>query len=245
MASDTTANLAAQLQAGDCTLVARAAGQLAANGARLPAAQLLRARSCIADAYGVGLRMGLTRDYFRLVETDAEQDAEARRLLQQVHDPAVHDEVFWSLIDRGEAALPLLLELARDQDDGMRWRAYDAIRLTGGEEALPLFVAGLRDQSFAIRWISTNALVDMGEDAVEPVLYALVHGEPTAAFHAAARRVLLRLRGTTGAVDLASLVAALARSTTIYESQSLALMALLRRSASADERASEAGRGPR
>jgi len=154
---------------------------------------------------------------------------EAARLIAEVANPEVRDELFWALTQCGAPALEVLAEVATAQDESMRWHAVEAMRHLGGRHVVAPLIAALEDDAFAVRWAAAHGPIDAGEPALVPLLRALVTRPASLAFHGAARRVLraIAARGA-GAEALASLIAALGRETSIYESGVLALEQLER-----------------
>ncbi len=220
MATTNICRLRSEIRSADCSIVARAAHELASNETHLRDEELSRTRACLAETHGLASG-GLTHDYLRILG-GASGPREAARLLRLSPDQEVRHEAFCSLIDFGEAATPVLRELAHHPDDTIRCRAYDAARIIGGGDAIALLVEGLADPDVGVRWVASNVLVAAGEGALVPVLRALVDREPTTSFHRAAARELRRCRPLGLDDEVRFLVRSLDRQTSVYEASTLA-----------------------
>ena len=213
--------LRSEIRSADCSIVARAAHELASSETHLRDEELSRARACLAETHGLASGE-LTHDYLRILG-GASGPREAARLLRLSPDHEVRHEAFCSLVGFGEAATPVLRALARHPDDTIRYRAYDAARLIGGRDSIALLVDGLADPDPGVTWVASNGLVAAGEEALVPVLRALVERKPTIPFHRAAARVLRRCRPRGLDDEVQLLVRSLNRQTSVYEAGPIAL----------------------
>ena len=69
------------------------------------------------------------------------------------------------------AAIPILVELLRDRNDRVRWRAADLLRNLGpkAEPAIPALVVALKDKKYRVQCSAANALGSIGPGAVKAV----------------------------------------------------------------------------
>ena len=178
-----------RMQSMDCSVVARAAHDLAVRDDDLDPHELGRARGCVIELRGLE-GAGLAHDYLRLLDEEF-APTEAARLARSA-DVAVRHEAFAALARMGESALPELATLGRDADAVIRSRAYGAIGRVGGRPAMRLLVDGLHDDDHGVRWTASAGLLAGREEAFVPVLQAIAYQPPTRPFHRAAARVVRR-----------------------------------------------------
>ncbi|MEX2373059.1 MAG: GNAT family N-acetyltransferase [Dehalococcoidia bacterium] len=195
------------------------------DGASEPLLDILRTR--LQREHDAGLRLRLARAYLRLLRTAG--------LSLAVHwargdEPMLREAAYDALHDLGDQALPALLELVESRDPAVRWCAYEVAEHLHRPAVVPILARGLRDEEAENRWAASNGLVAMGSRAFMPVLVALVTQPATLTFHAAARRVLVRLDLAEYGVLALRLLDSLAHATTTVQSGPIAaeLLAIVR-----------------
>ena len=210
----------------DCESAAEQALRYLEGGATLPEAARIHLERCLQDAPDASQSV-LARARV-LGSTLQELPELAHQLLHDERD-LVRDAASDALAEIGAAAHAALSPLLADEDREVRWYVTEALAREHDEDAIPLLVEQLKDDDFSIRWVASNGLLDAGTASVVPVVRAIARDEPSLLFHNAARRVLARVSASHDVDDqLLELVTSLGRSTTMYQSQPLALDLLKR-----------------
>lgn len=75
----------------------------------------------------------------------------------------------------GKVATPYLVELFESPDAIIRWEATKALIHIVDPEAAPVLVRTLMDESFEVQWLAAEALIELGRDALKPLLEGLMH----------------------------------------------------------------------
>ncbi len=79
-----------------------------------------------------------------------------------------------ALVALAQRAVPGLLTALMDVSGETRWEAARALREIGDPVTAPALVRALEDANFDIRWIAAEGLIGLGQDALNPLLQALV-----------------------------------------------------------------------
>ena len=80
----------------------------------------------------------------------------------------------FELIKCGKIVTPFLIEALRDKNHHVRWEAAKAFGELKDPAAADALVDTLMDERAEIRWLAAEALIALEEDAIEPLLRALV-----------------------------------------------------------------------
>jgi hypothetical protein len=80
----------------------------------------------------------------------------------------------FELIKCGRIVTPLLIEALKDGNHHVRWEAAKAFGELKDPTAADALVHTLMDERPEIRWLAAEALIALEEDAIEPLLRALI-----------------------------------------------------------------------
>jgi HEAT repeat protein len=80
----------------------------------------------------------------------------------------------FELIKCGKIVTPFLIEALKDKNHQVRWEAAKAFGEIKDPAAADALVLGLMDDRPEIRWLAAEALIALEEDAIDPLLRALV-----------------------------------------------------------------------
>lgn len=99
------------------------------------------------------------------------------------------------LVSIGSAAVgPLVRELA-SPTHWVRWEAAKALGQIGDKTAAEALVKALEDKEFDVRWLAAEGLINIGRDALKPLLTALAdHGDKSIWLRRGAHHVLHDMR---------------------------------------------------
>jgi hypothetical protein len=89
------------------------------------------------------------------------------------HNDAVRVKARHSMVAMGKAAVPLLTEALKNNNNLMRWEAAKALGEIGDPEAAPALVKALEDEEFDVRWLAAEGLIKMNINGLKPLLQAL------------------------------------------------------------------------
>ncbi len=78
-----------------------------------------------------------------------------------------------SLVSKGKAALPSLIEALRNKEYLVRWEAAKALGEMGDPQAAPALVEALEDKEFDVRWLAAEGLIQLNVNGIKPLLQAL------------------------------------------------------------------------
>jgi HEAT repeat protein len=95
-----------------------------------------------------------------------------------------------SLAFIGKSAVPPLIMLLKDPDEDVRWEAAKTLALISDPEAASELVAALEDRNFGVRWIAAEALINIGREALPPLLHALIRHSDSPILRNGAHHVL-------------------------------------------------------
>jgi len=113
----------------------------------------------------------------RLASDDGIERAEARRFLAAL----------------GGAAVPGLIRALHDTNHRMRWEAAKALAEAPNAMAAPALTEALDDDAPDVRWLAAEALIATGENAIEPLLRAIIDRSDSRHFRDGAHHVLREL----------------------------------------------------
>jgi hypothetical protein len=100
-----------------------------------------------------------------------------KALASDDHD--VRKDARTTLVALAQRAVPGLLAALMDVSGDTRWEAARALREIGDPSTAPALVHALEDQNFDIRWIAAEGLIAQGQDALNPLLQALLRRPPS------------------------------------------------------------------
>jgi len=95
-----------------------------------------------------------------------------------------------SLVTKGKAAVPSLVEALKNRDELVRWEAAKALGEIGAPEAAPFLVKALEDEEFDVRWLAAMGLITMNIKGLKPLLHALMEQEDSVWLREGAHHVI-------------------------------------------------------
>ncbi len=110
------------------------------------------------------------------------------------NDGLVRHHARVALVHRGSSAVPALLSALEAPDSNVRWEAARVLREIGDSKAAPSLVRALEDEGFDVRWIAAEGLIGLEQNALLPLLTALVRLPPSVPLVDGAHHVLDALR---------------------------------------------------
>jgi HEAT repeat protein len=120
-------------------------------------------------------------------------------------DGIVRHKARETLTSIGKRAVRQLTPLLKDANDDVRWEAAKALAEIADPKAASKLVATLEDHNFGVRWLAAEGLIALGEDALIPLLEALIKRSDSVWLREGAHHVLHDL--SKGDLDLKDLVA--------------------------------------
>ena len=117
-----------------------------------------------------------------------------------------------ALVAIGEPAVPALIEALGRGGDHERWEAAKALAEIASPDAAPALVGALEDVHGAVRWLAAEGLINLGNEALPPLLEALETRPDSCRLREGAHHVLITLRRHDLHDDLEPVVAALVES---------------------------------
>lgn len=93
----------------------------------------------------------------------------------------------------GPPAVPALIAALQSPSEHARWEAAKALGEIRDARAAPTLVKTLEDEKAAIRWLAATALINLGGDALVPLLQGLEGHSDSIWFRDGARHVLRSL----------------------------------------------------
>jgi hypothetical protein len=93
----------------------------------------------------------------------------------------------------GPPAVPALLTALQSPSERARWEAAKALSGIPDPSAAPALVRTLEDEKAAVRWLAATALINLGRDALVPLLQGLVGQSDSIWFRDGAHHVLRSL----------------------------------------------------
>ncbi|GEM_PF-4558324 len=125
-------------------------------------------------------------------------------------DAQVREEAKWKLIDMGRVVVPHVLPLLEHKDPRVRWEATFILAELALPETAEALIKRLEDDRAEIRHVAITGLINIGCEAIEPLLKALVErGSRSPVLREGARAVLMELRESCPVVPLDELIHAL------------------------------------
>jgi HEAT repeat protein len=95
------------------------------------------------------------------------------------------------LVAMGGAAVPRLVQELSNSKYQVRWEVTKALGQIADKSSAEALVAALEDKEFDVRWLAAEALINIGRDALEPLLLALAdHGNKSISLRHGAHHVL-------------------------------------------------------
>lgn len=95
------------------------------------------------------------------------------------------------LVEMGGAAVPRLVKELSNSKYQVRWEVTKALGQIADKSSAEALVAALEDKEFDVRWLAAEALINIGQDALEPLLLALAdHGNKSISLRHGAHHVL-------------------------------------------------------
>jgi HEAT repeat protein len=93
----------------------------------------------------------------------------------------------------GPAAVPALTRALQSPSDRARWEAAKALGEIADPRAAQALVSTLQDEKAAVRWVAATALINLGRDALVPLLRGLEDDSDSTRFRDGAHHVLRSL----------------------------------------------------
>ncbi len=106
------------------------------------------------------------------------------------HDGLIREKARDEVVYRGTVATPLLIEALKSKEQRVRWEAAKSLIKIKDPKAADALVTALEDSSFEIQWLAAEALIQLKQDAVKPILRALVDRYESQYLRAGAHHVL-------------------------------------------------------
>jgi hypothetical protein len=97
------------------------------------------------------------------------------------------------LTELGQPAVPALLTALQSPCEHVRWEAANALGAIPNPSAAPTLVKTLEDEKAAIRWLAATALINLGREALVPLLRSLESHSDSIWFRDGAHHVLRSL----------------------------------------------------
>jgi len=95
------------------------------------------------------------------------------------------------LVEMGGAAVPRLVKELSNSKYQVRWEVTKALGQIADKSSAEALVKALEDAEFDVRWLAAEALINIGRDALEPLLLALAdHGDKSISLRNGAHHVL-------------------------------------------------------
>jgi HEAT repeat protein len=95
------------------------------------------------------------------------------------------------LVEMGSAVVPRLVQELSNEKYWVRWEVTKALSQIADKSSAMALVAALEDKEFDVRWLAAEALINIGRDALEPLLIALAdHGDKSISLRHGAHHVL-------------------------------------------------------
>jgi HEAT repeat protein len=117
---------------------------------------------------------------------------EIEKHIQELGSEDIHEreQARYLLIDAGNEATPLLLEVLKTGGERKRWEAAKLLGEIRDPAAAEALVEALVDQSIGVHWAASEALIAIGQAAIIPLLNGLIHHFDSARFRQGAYHVL-------------------------------------------------------
>ncbi len=93
----------------------------------------------------------------------------------------------------GPPAVPALVRALQSPNEHARWEAAKALGEIADPRAAPALVSTLQDEKSAVRWLAATALINLGRDALVPLLRGLEGNSDSIWFRDGAHHVLRSL----------------------------------------------------
>jgi len=132
--------------------------------------------------------------------------------IEIVNDTVLSDDAIASLVDElagtegverhaareqleeiGRPAMPFLLRALQSPSEHARWEAAKALGEIGDPRTAAALVSALCDRKAAVRWLAGEALINLGRDALAPLLRGLEGSSDSIWFRDGAHHVLRSL----------------------------------------------------
>ncbi len=113
------------------------------------------------------------------------------------------------LVRAGEHAVPHLCDLARSDDDQIRWECSKALSVIADPRAIDALLFLLEDEGSGAAWGAAIGLIAIGDPAVKPLLRAIIDRAQDFAIIAGAHHVLYELTRNEAWAHLRSVYEAL------------------------------------
>jgi HEAT repeat protein len=95
------------------------------------------------------------------------------------------------LVAMGSVVVPRLVQELSNSKYQVRWEVTKALGQIADKSSAEALVAALEDKEFDVRWLAAEALINIGRDALEPLLLALAdHGNKSISLRHGAHHVL-------------------------------------------------------
>jgi HEAT repeat protein len=95
------------------------------------------------------------------------------------------------LVEMGSVVVPRLVQELSNEKYWVRWEVTKALGQIADKSSAEVLVKALEDKEFDVRWLAAEALINIGQDALEPLLIALAdHGDKSISLRHGAHHVL-------------------------------------------------------
>lgn len=123
---------------------------------------------------------------------NSEMRAQVRSLIDDLdHEDGLHrEQARQALIRIGRPAVVGLIRALQRPSHRIRWEAAKALGEIGDPHAADALVDALDDEDVGVRWVAADALVNLGGNALEPMLKAVISHSDDIWLREGAHRVL-------------------------------------------------------
>jgi HEAT repeat protein len=116
----------------------------------------------ISKSGNLAASQGTPTNFPELVAALASPSAVARRKARE------------ALVAVGKPSVPLLIQLLSHRKPHVRWEAAKALGCIADPIAASALVSALKDRDGDVRWLAAEGLAALGQDALQPLLAALI-----------------------------------------------------------------------
>jgi HEAT repeat protein len=127
----------------------------------------------------------------RMTGSPVQQEEIARQIsLFRSREGSKRRQARMKLTTMGTPVIPALIECLHDEEESVRWEAARTLRDMPDPSAAEELVNTLPDPVPEVRWLAAEALIEMGENALKPLLRGLLEHFDSVLFRESAHHVL-------------------------------------------------------
>jgi HEAT repeat protein len=144
---------------------------------------------------------------------ESQQDVDSLMSALASADPVTRERARLALIEKGDEAVPALIDALTHPRTQTRWEAAKALVENSNPASASSLVRALEDTDAGVRWLAAEALIALQRDALAPLLHALIDRPDSPWLREGAHHVLHELMGGRCGNWLAPVLAALEDAT--------------------------------